>query len=451
MMLKNRNLRRRLLSGLRWPATLAPAVLGVSLTGAAHAQAVISTDLTSTYSVSSSTTSVTVDSGITIDAPSGSGISSNFSTSVTIDNYGAITGATAGIDIPSGIITNELGATINRGENGVYLRGGSITNLGTISGPLAGVFLSGTGTIINGSAANSAAQIQSNNNIGIYTRTGSLTLTNYGSIQGTVGGVQARAGASVTNYGSITASASNGSGLIIFGGGTVINYGSISGTLNAIGFSGTPVTLSWKRIPAYRAQFPVTPLEPWFWKEREVSQVTSRGFLALTMGGTAWTLSDTATANNTEITSGTLTETGTLHTGTIQIGNGGRSGHRNVDRRRGGRHQRERSVWRHRGAGHCWQPRRHALDQRQLYSAERRHAQHTDDEQHRQQAGRDGDGDVGRRAFRRFRRGRLYKFFPHDHPIRHRRRDRDPSAASRIRMRTLRPAWLTIRPTTASC
>ncbi len=91
MISRNRNLRQRLLSGLRWPATLAPAILGISLTGTAHAQVVLSTDQ-GTYTVNSSTTNLTIESGVHIQGGNtGIDAESSVPAGLIVDNNGTIT------------------------------------------------------------------------------------------------------------------------------------------------------------------------------------------------------------------------------------------------------------------------------------------------------------------------------------------------------------------------
>ncbi len=125
----------------------------------------------------------------------------------------------------------------------------------------------------------------------------------------------------MTNYGTITAT--DGIGLYVSGGGTVTNFGTIGGTSAAIRFGDTPTTLKLEAGSSLSGLIDGGGSGTLVLEGTGSLSSDASDFFALKMEGTAWTMSDTAMATNTEITSGTLTETGTLLTATLQIGNGG--------------------------------------------------------------------------------------------------------------------------------
>ncbi|HEX3881554.1 MAG TPA: hypothetical protein VHW66_02745 [Stellaceae bacterium] len=144
----------------------------------------------------------------------------------TVSNFGTIeaTSATAGMGISlgsGGTVDNgsalSPGATIRGGRYGIDSGyGGTVTNYGTVEGGVTGVDLSVVeGSLANGGTASSAAQITGGR--GVYMLGG--TLTNFGLIEGSASGTSG-----LPNY----------FGVYLLGGGSVANSGTIEGLGSAL-------------------------------------------------------------------------------------------------------------------------------------------------------------------------------------------------------------------------
>lgn len=167
----------------------------------------------------------------------------------TVVNFGTIQGE--GAARAAGIVFGKTsGAIVNgaltdthaliAGAYGAYLAdGGSVTNLGTISGwseatGSAGLVMAAGGYVANGSSTDADARIDGYN--GLLAK-GSTTIANYGSIVGAGGagtyGISLGAGGLVTNgaagSGGGKALIQGTIGLAASGAATVINYGAIKG------------------------------------------------------------------------------------------------------------------------------------------------------------------------------------------------------------------------------
>ena len=179
----------------------------------------------------------------------------------TLSNAGSISAtAGAGADIEGGgSITNLAGATISGSAFGVFLTGGSgtVTNAGTISGATDAIDLAGGGSITNnsggsisgshginlaagGSVTNAASASITGQLAGVFAQGAAATLSNAGSISATAGaGADLEGGGSITNLAGATISGSSFGVFLTGGSGTVTNAGTISGGTYAIDFAGS--------------------------------------------------------------------------------------------------------------------------------------------------------------------------------------------------------------------
>jgi len=191
----------------------------------------------------------------------------------TVDNHGNIAGVSVGVEIQAGFVTNAAGGTIS-GSGGV--------NLNVSRAPLAG----GSGTLVNHGlisvtdigvlvgvysvATNAADGTISSGNEGVLVEgTGASigTLVNQGIVSGTISGVAAfggsivdeaggvisgdtygvagsGAGVTVTNFGTIQGTGRSAVGIDMLEGGTIIDGGAISGAGGtAVKFLGTSANL----------------------------------------------------------------------------------------------------------------------------------------------------------------------------------------------------------------
>ena len=176
---------------------------------------------------------------ITATGAAGTGVSGNIS-SLTNQTGGTISGGQYGVFLLSvgATVTNEQGATMSGvSGNGVHLAGAgtSLTNSGTISGTVAtGVFLNdgivtnqNSGTITGGSGGSTAIAINTG------------TVTNAGTISSPTGrGIVFGSGV-VTNETGGTISSQFVDGILFNGAGTVVNAGTISGASASVRFAGT--------------------------------------------------------------------------------------------------------------------------------------------------------------------------------------------------------------------
>jgi len=156
------------------------------------------------------------------------GVTSASAGSGTVTNSGTING-TAGTGIRftgtgAGTVFNS--GTI-AGTTGVYLKNpGYVRNLGTISAStVEGVAFQNGGTLVNGSATDTTALITASTGpFAAYSNIGVFHLTNYGTIQSSLFGVNLNAAGTVTNFGRV-----QGALGIYMVGGTLTNSGTIVG------------------------------------------------------------------------------------------------------------------------------------------------------------------------------------------------------------------------------
>jgi hypothetical protein len=188
------------------------------------------------------TNPVVINPGITI-SNSGDGVSAS-PTAWTIQNYGSITGSpTSGVGVylsASGSVTNYSSGSIS-GFTGIYdSQALSVVNYGSIVGPLGGGIVLSSGGSVNNAA--SASFILGMDGVEIDGSAG--TVVNDGSIAGTGAagfgfGVALLAGGSVTNAASASIAGAT-SGVYLSAGGTLTNAGMIVGnTGTAVVFGGT--------------------------------------------------------------------------------------------------------------------------------------------------------------------------------------------------------------------
>ncbi|MBA3812609.1 MAG: hypothetical protein H0X27_13400 [Caulobacteraceae bacterium] len=144
---------------------------------------------------------------------------SNFGTiNETTDHYGIHLKVGGNVfNQPTGLVQGNIGVDLGAA--------GTVTNLGTIIGQSAGIFMEAGGAVTNGAYANPDALIEGR--VAFLTSAG--TLSNFGTIVATV---RMQAGGAVTNGGAgdTTASIVRGGGVAMSGGvSTVKNFGTIQG------------------------------------------------------------------------------------------------------------------------------------------------------------------------------------------------------------------------------
>jgi hypothetical protein len=174
---------------------------------------------------------------------------------VTVTNSGVVTGSDSGIAIHgplkltnSGTITGS-GASLTRtayATSGVYLRGGTVTNTGSIGGAAFGVDLVGSGAAGTSTLTNQGTITSPDIAVG----GGAIDVSNSAAtavISGTSIGISLDAGASIFNAGTIVSSQASAIDLIGGGTTTITNDGLIQGAtavLFADGTGGLAVTLA---------------------------------------------------------------------------------------------------------------------------------------------------------------------------------------------------------------
>jgi hypothetical protein len=173
----------------------------------------------------------------------------------TVNNFGTIKGGVAGesqvYQFQDGVLLFKGGRVINgsstdtvamlQGVIGVVglTTAMTVTNFGTITGSYGGVYFTGGGRVTNGSATDTGARISGPH--GVAANTAAVTVTNFGTIQGAVaayGGIILAAGGVVTNGGGADHAAliqgfvgvTGGAGL------KVTNNATISGELASGGY-----------------------------------------------------------------------------------------------------------------------------------------------------------------------------------------------------------------------
>jgi uncharacterized protein with beta-barrel porin domain len=157
---------------------------------------------------------------------------------VNVTNAGSITATTAAaIEGGVAIVTNNAGGTILGAENGIRAGAGSatVTNSGSITGTLFdGVRGETDVTVTNNSGGTIAGGFN-----GIVSVTGSVTVVNSGTISGmTFDGVAAMTSANVTNNAGATIS-SGGLGILGNSNSSIFNAGTIYGGVVAIALNGS--------------------------------------------------------------------------------------------------------------------------------------------------------------------------------------------------------------------
>jgi hypothetical protein len=200
----------------------------------------------------------TVDSGaqwsiggnVTLGAGIDLTVSGVLSVAGTLENAGSISPVSyAGLQIAAGgYLRNDASGTIinttssekfNPTVFGVNASGITVVNLGAIEDPAgdASIYLSGGGTVVNGSAIDTSALISGPQ--GIYAYYAPATITNFGSIVSGVG-----LGVALIQSGAVTNGAAGSTAALIYGNeygvfmvsgaGTVTNFGKISSDYYAI-------------------------------------------------------------------------------------------------------------------------------------------------------------------------------------------------------------------------
>jgi uncharacterized protein with beta-barrel porin domain len=208
----------------------------------------ISGQSTSGAGISAQTSaSVTNNAGASITG--NTGIAANTGP-VTVSNFGTISGNGPGglgiISIKTATVTNSAGATIAGTFSGIQANGGNVTNFGTITGGSGEGIEAPTGatTVINGQGGSISGRAGVQAEV-VFNATGTLNVTNSGSITGTVNdGVFSGTSLTVTNNAGGSITGANQAIAADVGGSSVYNAGSISGTNFAILFAGTGNTLT---------------------------------------------------------------------------------------------------------------------------------------------------------------------------------------------------------------
>ena len=194
----------------------------------------------------------TVDSGahwriggnVTLGAGIDLAILGALSVAGTLENAGTISPVSyTGLQIAGGgyLLNDASGTIVNNTANekfdptvfGVNASGITVVNLGAIEDPAgnASIYLSGGGTVVNGSATDTSALISGRQ--GIYAYYSPATITNFGSIISSVGN-----GIALTQSGIVTNGAAGSTAAVIYGGeygvfmalgtGMVTNFATIS-------------------------------------------------------------------------------------------------------------------------------------------------------------------------------------------------------------------------------
>ena len=238
----------------------------------------------------------------------------------TVNNTKTISGVANGVVIEGGtgsvINGGHIYGTAASGSGTVLLGGGTVTNTGTIAGGNLGVYVGGGGTVDNESGGSISGAT-----FGVYIGGGNAaanSLTNAGEIKN---GAVLKSGGAVTNTDTITG---GHFGLYIGGGGTVTNSGTISGAASVVfAGSGTNTLTLQTGSTLIGAAYGST-----------VSGATNA--LILQGHGTAnnnfvsfktlnaevtgtWTLSGNSAFADTMVSTGTLSVTGALTSGTLEI------------------------------------------------------------------------------------------------------------------------------------
>jgi outer membrane autotransporter protein len=254
-----------------------------------------------------------------------------------VSNSGTITQVVSGGDLvllqfggsvtntAAGVITgNSSGnaVSIGQGSERTVINSGSIINT-RLTGFSTGVFVQGgPSTITN----NAGAVIKGGYN-GVYaSATGVLTFTNAGTIESTGSNVNSKAveatgGGTFLNSGTISSAA--GDGLYLNAAGTVTNLGTITGAVNAINFNGSSTrTLKLDTGSVLNGLVKGgTGTDNLILLGAGSESLTKfQNFEAVSMQGNAWTLNDAGNfSTSAEVQAGMLTVVGTLASPAIDI------------------------------------------------------------------------------------------------------------------------------------
>lgn len=314
--------------------------------------AVAGSSVTNTGAITSTSSGIVLAGGGSVDNRAGAIISSALSgISIgtpasgvgTVTNAGTITQTGNASDLVllrfGGTVTNLATGQIiaNSGSNAVSVGQGtsrSVDNYGTISNSGTGF---ATGVLVQGGAStvnNYAGASMSGSYNGVYASgTTPLTLTNAGTIASTGANaasraVEATAGGTITNSGTIQSAA--GTGLYFGGTGTITNSGTISGTVRAVQFGTSNVartlildtgsTLVGNVVGSTGTGTDTLRLQG------TGTETLGRfsNFEQLSMTGSAWTLSNAGTfSTSASVTAGRLTVSGALTSPSVAIAAGG--------------------------------------------------------------------------------------------------------------------------------
>lgn len=171
----------------------------------------------------------------------GTGIEAGVTVNVAVSS--TVTGTFSGIFLDDLTLTNNAGASIAGGVNGIYANhSANVTN----SGSIAGTAFAGISAGFNATVTNNVGASITGGRYGILANTpGAANVANSGSIVGGLNGIEAANNVTVTN--NAGASITGGQYGIVAdftGGSSVFNAGSISGGTAAISFAGTGNTLT---------------------------------------------------------------------------------------------------------------------------------------------------------------------------------------------------------------
>jgi hypothetical protein len=193
---------------------------------------------------SASSNSVTNSGQIVGAGTNATGVRLGSGGTLTNQSGGTISGPGVGVFIngasSSVVNAGDVYGTAASGTGAVLMGGGSVTNTGTISGGGVGLFVVGG----PGSATNSGVILGANQEGVAFAGGGAVNNKSGGSIAGAVFGVYLGGGSgatnTVTNVGTISATAANGIGVMLASGGTLTNQtgGTISGASAGVSIRG---------------------------------------------------------------------------------------------------------------------------------------------------------------------------------------------------------------------
>lgn len=216
-------------------ATGAALVVGVTITTATLAQAACTPGAVDATTPAPGTT-VTCDLTTTEqNSPNGYGTGNQTGITINVLNnasvQGSTLGASHGIWVGDAVINNGVGSTILGWTNGIVGATGSlaVTNEGSITGTNGTAITAATGvTLTNHATGAISGQVD-----GVASTSGAVNADNSGSITGTTGnGISAASDVTVTNHAGGVISGANGV-VSTNGGITLDNAGSITGTTTA--------------------------------------------------------------------------------------------------------------------------------------------------------------------------------------------------------------------------